>query len=200
MTDRRPRISHPVAIALLPALLGACGPTVTIVLLPEMDGRRSAVVVKQGDQELILGEPYAAARQTRSGSTAYQSSQPEVASQFGPALSAVPLPPKTFTLYFIEGKDELTAESKQVVDSVLREIAERPVPDLLVVGHTDTVGSDQMNDALGLQRAETVRSAMIRLGVAPENIHAISRGKRELALPTVGAPEPRNRRVEIIVR
>src|SRR5574337_156484 len=46
----------------------------------------------------------------------------------------------SFTLYFVEGRDEFTDESKQVVDRVLAEIAKRPVPDVLVVGHTDAVG------------------------------------------------------------
>ena len=106
-----------------------------------------------------------------------------------------------FTLYFVEGKDEFTEESKQAVDRILSEIAKRPVPDVLVVGHTDTVGTDAANDALGKQRAETVRAALIRLGIPAGDIQAISRGKRALAVPTAdGVAEPRNRRVEIIVR
>jgi len=83
----------------------------------------------------------------------------------------------------------------------MAEIAKRSVPDVLVVGHTDTVGNDQSNDALGQQRAETVRAALIRLGIPAEDIRAISRGKRDLAVQTgEGVPEPRNRRVEIVVR
>jgi len=46
-----------------------------------------------------------------------------------------------------------------------------------------------------------VRLALIRLGILADDVHAISRGKRALAVPTPdGTPEPRNRRVEIIVR
>jgi len=75
------------------------------------------------------------------------------------------------------------------------------VPDVLVIGHTDTVGSDQANDALGQQRADIVRAALIRLGVPADDIRALSRGKRNLAVPTAnGVAEPLNRRVEIIVR
>jgi outer membrane protein OmpA-like peptidoglycan-associated protein len=72
---------------------------------------------------------------------------------------------------------------------------------VLVVGHTDLVGSDPFNDALGQQRAETVRAALIRLGIPAEDVRATSRGKREPAVPTPdGVPEPLNRRVVIIVR
>ena len=124
-----------------------------------------------------------------------------MAARFGPALAAQPARATTFTLYFIEGKDEFTEESRSVVDRILSDIASRPVPDVLVVGHTDAVGSDQFNDALGQQRAETVRAALMRLGIPAADIHALSRGKRALAVPTAdGVAEPRNRRVVIIVR
>jgi outer membrane protein OmpA-like peptidoglycan-associated protein len=180
--------------------LSACS-TGTVVLLPEKNGRDTAVVVKQGDKEVVLNQPYAAARQTPSGPQAYTSTPQEVQTTFGAALAAQPMRPTQFTLYFIEGKDEFTDESKQIVESVFSEIAKRPVPDVQVIGHTDSVGTDPYNDALGQQRADTVRSALIRKGIAPENIVALSRGKREPVVPTAdGVAEPRNRRVEIIVR
>ncbi|TMH59987.1 MAG: OmpA family protein [Betaproteobacteria bacterium] len=200
MIDRLRRSRAGVALIMVCTLLGACA-TGTVVLLPEKDGRHTAVTVKQGDREILLEEPYAATRVTPVGPRAYRSSAQEVESQFGPALAARPSRAASFTLYFVEGKDEFTEESRLVVDRILSEIALRPVPDVLVVGHTDLVGSDPFNDALGQQRAETVRSALIRLGIPQSDIHAISRGKRAPAVPTAdGVAEPRNRRVEIIVR
>ena len=182
-------------------LLGACASSGTVVLLPEKDGRPAAVAVTQGDKEAVLDQPYAAVKVTPLGPRAYRSNAQEVESQFGSALAAQPSRAATFALYFVEGKDEFTEESKQVVDRILSEIAKRPVPDVLVVGHTDLVGSDPFNDALGQQRADTVRAALIRLGIPPGDIRAISRGKHAPAVPTAdGVAEPRNRRVEIIVR
>jgi len=188
-------------ICLLAAFLsGACS-TGTVVLLPEKDGRDTAVSVKQGDKEVLLNQPYAAARQTSFGPRAYQSNPEEVEAVFASALAAQPMRPIQFTLYFIVGKDELTDESKQIVEGVLSEISRRPVPDVLVVGHTDAVGTDQLNDMLSRQRAETIRAALIAHGIAPENITAIGRGKREPVVPTAeGVAEERNRRVEIVVR
>jgi outer membrane protein OmpA-like peptidoglycan-associated protein len=85
--------------------------------------------------------------------------------------------------------------------AIFAEIAKRPVPDVLVVGHTDAVGGDQYNDALSRQRADVIRAGLIQNGIAPENILAVGRGKRELLVPTPdGVAEPRNRRVEIVVR
>jgi outer membrane protein OmpA-like peptidoglycan-associated protein len=200
MIDPARKASRPFAVLIVSALLGACA-SGTVVLLPQQDGKETAVSVKQGDKEVVLDQPYAAAKTTALGPRAYQSSANEVGAQFGPALSAQPSRPATFTLYFVEGKDELTDESKRVVDTIMSEIAKRSVPDVLVVGHTDTVGNDQLNDALGQQRAEAVRAALIRLGIPAEDIRAISRGKRQLAVQTGdGVPEPRNRRVEIVVR
>ena len=149
----------------------------------------------------MLDRPYAAARLTTSGPRPYTSNPQEVEVLFGAALAAQPLRPTSFTLYFIEGGDEFTAESKQILESVFSEIAKYPVPDLVIIGHTDRVGSDPFNDALALRRAESVRAALIRRGLAPENIVATGRGKREPLVPTAdGVAEPRNRRVEIIVR
>ena len=191
-----------LAIAAVPFFLGACAHhPETIVLLPEKDGRPKAVVVKQDGRETTLAEPYAAARQTPFGLRAYTSTPEEVAAKFGPTLAAQPIRPIAFTLYFVEGKDELTDDSKQKVDSVFSEIARRPVPDVVVIGHTDALGSDQVNDALARQRADLIRAELIRRGVTPENIAAFGRGKREPLVPTPdGVAEPRNRRVEIFVR
>ena len=182
-------------------VLGACASGGTVVLLPEKDGRQTAVSVKQGDKEVVLDQPFAAARTNAQGPRAYVATQQDVNAQFGPALAAQPARATKFTLYFVEGKDEFTEQSQQDVYRILTEIAQRPVPDVLVIGHTDTVGSDQANDVLGQQRADIVRSALIRLGVPSDDIRALSRGKRSLAVPTAsGVAEPLNRRVEIIVR
>ncbi len=158
--------SRVVAVVMMCIVVGACASSGTVVLLPgERRPARPPSTVKQGDQELVLDQPYAAAKATSLGPRAYRSSAQEVESQFGSAIAAQPDRPTVFTLYFVEGKDEFTGESQAIVDQILSEIAERPVPDVLVVGHTDAVGNDQYNDALGLQRAETVRAALIRLGV-----------------------------------
>jgi outer membrane protein OmpA-like peptidoglycan-associated protein len=196
------RYMHRVAaMTALCIFLAGCASGGTVVLLPEKDGRQTAVGVRQGDKETVLDQPYAAARTTQQGPRAYRASPQEVDTQFGAALAAQPARASTFTLYFVEGKNEFTEQSRQVVDRILSEIAKRPVPDVLVVGHTDAVGSDQANDVLGQQRADIVRVALIKLGVASDDIRAISRGKRMLAVPTAtGVAEPLNRRVEIIVR
>ena len=197
MTSQRCLANVAIAFALVVA---GCQ-SGTVVLLPEQDGKETAVVVKQRDGEVTLREPYAASKLSNTGPQAYKSSAEEVQALFGPALAARPERPVEFTLYFVEGKDELTDESKKIVNDVYAEIARRPAPDVLVIGHTDAVGSHQINDPLSLQRAELVRAGLIQNKIAPENIVAIGRGKRELFVPTDdGVAHPRNRRVVIFVR
>ena len=194
-----------VAAVLLALLLGACAtpppPAGSVVLLPDAEGRQTAVTVTQGGQQLVLDKPYAAASLSVDGPRPAQSSAQEVQAQFGAALAARPLPPAQFTLYFVEGKDEFTPDSKRIVDEVFGEIARRPVPDVVVIGHTDTVGTDAVNDPLSRSRAEVVRKALMARGIPAERVVATGRGKREPAVPTGdGVAEPRNRRVEILVR
>jgi outer membrane protein OmpA-like peptidoglycan-associated protein len=188
--------------ALLAALLTACaGPQGTAVLLPSPNGRATAVVFTQGQQQAVLDQPYAGARTGWLGPRPFVSSEADVRQRFGAALDALPLPPAQFTLYFEDGKDEFTEESRPQIDGIFAEIARRPVPDVLVIGHTDRVGSDAYNDALSRQRAEVVRLALMVRGIAPDNVVAIGRGKREPVVMTAdGVAEPRNRRVEIQVR
>ena len=192
-----------LAALLLVALLAACAskPQGTVVLLPDAQGQDTAVIVRQDGGDLLLDKPYAAAQLTSRGPEKATSSAEQVQARFGAALAARPLPPQQFTLYFVEGKDEFTDESRRAFDGVFAEIAKRPVPDVLVIGHTDRVGSDAFNDNLSRQRAEVVRRALVARGIAADKIVVVGRGKREPIVPTAdGVAEARNRRVEILVR
>jgi len=190
-----------IAFVLAIATATGCATRATVVLLPEPDGKPAAVTVRQGDSQVVLDRPYAGADVKPLGVNAFAADAKDVEARFAPALAAQPARGQTFVLYFVEGKDEFTEESKLLVGQVLAEVARRPVPDVLVVGHTDTAGNDAFNDALGLRRAETVRAGLVAAGVPAGDVQAISRGKRELAVPTPdGVAEPRNRRVVIIVR
>jgi outer membrane protein OmpA-like peptidoglycan-associated protein len=180
-----------------------------VVLLPEPDGRATALEVRQPDarvaaggaEAVTLARPYAAARLSSAGPEPYTASAQEVQARFGAALAAMPAAPARFTLHFVEGRDDFTEASRRQIDGILAEIARRPVADVVVIGHTDTVGSDAFNDALSRQRAEVVRNALLARGLAAAQVQAVGRGKRELAVPTAdGVAEPRNRRVEIQVR
>ncbi len=171
-------------------------------MIPAGDGHVGSIVVKQGSQTRVIDSAYGAQRLAADGSLSpVQLSEAEVKEAFGPTLAALPGQPASFLLYFLEGKDELTPDSKVELEKVFAELKRRPLPDIVVIGHTDTMGSLPFNDRLSLARAERLREMMIELGIPAERITAAGRGKRELLVPTDDmVSEPRNRRVEINVR
>jgi outer membrane protein OmpA-like peptidoglycan-associated protein len=171
-----------------------------VVVLPSADGHTGTVVVDSQGTRTVLNQPYASNRIGRDAGTMRLSLQ-EVRSAFGAALSSIPARPASFLLYFITGTDQLTEESRGELDRMLEELRRRPAPDILVIGHTDRVGSEPDNDRLSLQRAERVRASFLAQGIAPERIQASGRGEREPIVQTAdGVDEPKNRRVEINVR
>ena len=70
-----------------------------------------------------------------------------------------------------------------------------------VTGHTDTVGREENNDKLSTERAGVIKNMLIEQGLQAGFIRAVGRGERELLVPTANNfSEPKNRRVEVIVR
>jgi outer membrane protein OmpA-like peptidoglycan-associated protein len=149
----------------------------------------------------VLNRPFAASRLAGGQSEVAQLSDTEVRQSFGVALQALPARPTTFLLYFVTASDELTDESKGELTKILAALKQRAVPDIMVVGHTDTVGDVQANDKLSAQRAERMKAFLIEIGIPGTQIQTAGRGERELLVPTAdNTDEPRNRRVEINVR
>ena len=172
------------------------------VVVPARDGHIGKIVVTRGDETRVIDTAFGAQRVRADGAVeAATLSREDVRTAFGATLDALPGRPASFLLYFLEGKDELTTESRIELDKVFAELRLRPLPDIVVIGHTDTVGGTAYNDKLSLARAERMREMMVGLGIPPERIYAAGRGERELLVPTEdNVPEPRNRRVEINVR
>lgn len=69
---------------------------------------------------------------------------------------------------------------------------------ITAVGHTDSSGPPEYNQALSLRRANTVKRALMREGVPAAAIDVAGRGETQLLVQTGdGVREPQNRRVEI---
>jgi outer membrane protein OmpA-like peptidoglycan-associated protein len=171
-------------------------------VVPGADGHVGAIVVHSGGDTRVIDTAYGAERIASDGTRETSRLTPaEIRETFDTTLAALPGKPTSFVLYFLEARDELTAESKVEMEKVFTELRRRPLPDIMVIGHTDSVGSMTSNDRLSLARAERMRELMIGLGIPAERIQAAGRGKRELLVPTEdNVSEPRNRRVEISVR
>ena len=189
--------------ALLALLVASCSSVKTfVVLLPEESGASSAVTVGEGSRATVLDTPMTAATVDDGGNIGKRAITPEEVKQtFGAALAAQPPKPISFTLYFPTGSTEVTAESQPVLEALLAEVAKREAVEVQVTGHTDRVGTDADNDRLSLERAQAVLAMLIQRGLKTTFIRAVGRGERELLVPTPDEqPEPKNRRVEVIVR
>ena len=125
----------------------------------------------------------------------------EVQRVFGEALAALPPPPTHFTLFYKFDSDELTDDSRALLPGVLTAVKDRPVPEVVIIGHTDTIGTAASNVILGMKRAQAVRAMLIEVGLDASLIETTSHGEADLLVPTAdNVAEPRNRRVEITVR
>jgi peptidoglycan-associated lipoprotein len=104
-------------------------------------------------------------------------------------------------LYFDYDSYELKPEAQSLVDAHARFLKANPQRRIALEGHTDERGGREYNLALGQRRAETVRRALTLLGVADNQMEAVSFGKEKPAI--VGADEAawaQTRRVEISYR
>src|SRR5262249_39161569 len=125
----------------------------------------------------------------------------DVDRMFAGVLSSLPPAPKHFTLNFELGSDELTTESRALVADVLQSVKDRPSPEVIVVGHTDTTGTAASNYDLGMRRAGIVRDLLVGAGLDAAAIQVTSHGEGDLLVATAdNVAEPRNRRVEIDIQ
>lgn len=184
-------------------LLVGCA-TSSLVLLPddeghqgslavlEANGRPAEGLIAQGNSRTKLGDPTPASKPL--GERGLKAREAQL-------LSGLPPPAKSFTLYFDQGTVTPTAESQGVLSELRAEIASRSGPQVEVTGYTDTVGNQDDNDRLSLQRAEEVLGWLASQGFDRSLMSATGRGERELKEPTVdNFGSAANRRVEVIVR
>ena len=103
-------------------------------------------------------------------------------------------------MYFVFGREELTADSLALFDRIRAELATRPAPELVVTGHTDRVGAVAYNDALSQRRAQAVASYLTSRGVSSNRLMTVGGGERyPVASNDTDAGRAQNRRVEISV-
>lgn len=189
-------------IALIAALASGCATRDLVVVIPDRgDGHIGAVTVEAGSGKTVLDKAYSAAQPRRGAVNAFTSDAGRVNRTFEQALKALPTPPKNYRLYFENDSTVLMASSRAAFEQVFTEIAARAVAEIVVTGHTDTVGTVEDKDQLSMDRAKAVAELFVQRGIPRKSITIAGRGSRELLIHTDDqVPEPRNRRVEITVR
>ncbi|MGJ7490001.1 OmpA family protein [Variovorax sp. ZT4R33] len=193
------------ALAAASGMIAACSsPSTRVVLLPQPDGRASAVVVRTNGGEGVLAKPYQRATASRgaTGAPAIDQADPvRIEAENRSLFDLMPGRPQRYTLYFDAGETALTIESQTTFNEALAAAAARSGGEIVVTGHTDTLGPLERNDELSRRRAQEVRQMFADRGFPANRIQAVGRGERSLAIPTADdVAEPRNRRVTIEVR
>ena len=188
----------------LSALIGlgntACSQSY-VVLLENDDGTVGKVHVTTNEGTTVLEKPREGDVIGGEAGKTFAVSEDQINKDFGSAISSSPKKPVSFYLYFGEVSSKLTRSSAADIPKIIGEIAKRPVPDISVIGHTDTVANEQYNERLSLKRAKLVASLLESFKLDVVKMIVEWHGEKNLLVLTPDdTDEPRNRRVEVTVR
>ena len=104
-------------------------------------------------------------------------------------------------LSFDVGRADIKPELRSVLDQFATGLKAQPATLVRIVGHTDSTGSDAVNNPLSRERAESVKGYLEDRGVNAQRIEAVGRGEREPVADNATAEgRAKNRRVEIFLR
>lgn len=194
----KPRL---IILAALGLLLAGCADANRVVLMPDPDGHvgKVEVTAKGGAQTLTQAKTAVSAGAVTAAPKPLNDA--EIDKTWGAAIAAQPPRPQTFTLYFVSGTADLTPESVAELPAIIAVVTTRSHARLIIAGHADAVGSDDVNLRISRQRAEKVRDSLLKAGAKPEGLDVSSHGKRNPLVPTAdGVSEPKNRRVSVTVQ
>lgn len=195
----------PLAAVLMIGIGAAgCAPKTLVVLAPSPDRPPGRVVVSNAAGTVELTTPYTAttvASATSAPKPPAAIDPAEVKRVFGSALAAMPAAPRHFLLYFATATTDLDPESERRLQEVMDAIRDSGATWVSVVGHTDSSGDAAANLALSTRRAAFVVDRLAAMGAPREIFDVTSHGENNPLVKTEdNVAEPRNRRVEVIVR
>ena len=101
---------------------------------------------------------------------------------------------------FDVGRYAIKSNMRPVLDRLASTLNQHPVTTVTIIGHTDSTGSDAVNDPLSVNRAAATRDYLVQRGVSAQRIAVDGRGSRQpVADNTTAAGRAMNRRVEIFI-
>lgn len=188
-------------ILILPFVLSQ--PKTTVILL-DNNSTSNAVVVETKAGAVIVDKPYSYTTMgspDKQPSSAKQGDPDAIQKKYADQLNMLPAKPVSTLFYFESATAELTDESKNQINELIRIIKSREPAAVDIIGHSDSVGDADKNYFLGLERAEAVKKYLLEHNVTLKRSSVASYGKNDPLVPTQdGVSEPKNRRVEVIVR
>ena len=101
---------------------------------------------------------------------------------------------------FDTGRSDIKPNLRPILDQFASGLSAQPNTEVRIIGHTDNVGSDAVNDPWSLQRARATRDYLAARGVSPSRVIIDGRGEREpIATNATAEGRAQNRRVEIFL-
>lgn len=189
-----------LAIAAAVALTG-CASKSYVVLVESPDGSTGAIIVDSGRGGQLVKRKNQGVAMSGRDTAPFDVGAAQLQADFAAAQDAQPALPVRYQLYFRMGETSLTPESASFIPMVLDDVRKRGAAAVSIIGHTDTVGDDSVNERLGLMRAQSIAALLQKTGLQALEMNVASHGKRNLLVPTAdNVDEPRNRRVEVNIR
>ena len=97
-------------------------------------------------------------------------------------------------------KSVIKAEGRTALDGLLAQLKGMDTEVMVTVGHTDSVGSDQYNQALSMRRAEAVKAYIVSTGVDASRVYTEGKGESQpVADNNTAEGRAKNRRVTVEV-
>ncbi|MFT5700744.1 MAG: outer membrane protein OmpA-like peptidoglycan-associated protein [Desulforhopalus sp.] len=119
---------------------------------------------------------------------------------FSGAMSVDPPPPQKFILYFFWDSTQLTSASNIIIPDIIHTFQKYPAAEINVNGHTDRCGANGFNLQLSKRRADRIMDLIVKQGIPAEVINVTYYGETLPLVKTIdNRPEPRNRRVEVVI-
>jgi outer membrane protein OmpA-like peptidoglycan-associated protein len=114
---------------------------------------------------------------------------------------APPPPPKAWMVFFDTNSTALSQQSSTTVMEAANVAKSTPNARVSVTGYADTDGSPGYNQQLSIRRADAVKTALVRNGIAPQAITVNGAGEGGLLIETPDQTKnEKNRRVQIVVQ
>ena len=101
---------------------------------------------------------------------------------------------------FAVGRSDISPTFAPVLDQFATGLRNNPNAEVRIVGHTDSTGSDAINNPLSVERAASTRDYLVARGVSPQIFVIEGHGStRPIATNDTAEGRAKNRRVEIYV-
>jgi outer membrane protein OmpA-like peptidoglycan-associated protein len=103
-------------------------------------------------------------------------------------------------ILFATNKYDLVQNAKENISNLANSLNKYPNTDVMIIGHTDSDGSDEYNMALSLNRADAVKNYAELKGVNANRLKVIAKGESEPIETNLTVDgKANNRRVEIVI-